>query len=182
MACSGSGSGGTGGGSGTGGSGTGGSGSGGSGTGGSSGGGETITASAAGADVAAFSGKTVTAPNPITVTAPTCTLNMTTFMYDCGTQSLASDLTVSWTGGASTGVTAQITTSKASDLRSVVCSFTSSPATIPAAALGMLGKTADGYTANLSVAPTNTTAFTSGGYSIDLTASSNGAAGTLTTN
>jgi hypothetical protein len=142
-------------------------------------GGDTLTAAAAGADVAAFSGKTVTAPNTISVTAPTCTLGAGGF--DCGTVDRSTNYMVTWTGGASTTVVTSMVSSKAGAVTSISCKFTSSPGTVPAAALGMLGKTSDGFTTTLTVTAQNTNSFTSGGFSIDLNATTGGAVGNFTT-
>jgi hypothetical protein len=144
-------------------------------------GGETITAGAAGADVPAFSGKTVTAPNAITLMTPMCTLNMMTFMYDCGTIDRSMDYSVAWTGGASTTVVTSLTSVKSGNVTSISCKFTSSPGTIPAAALGMMGKTSDGYNTTLSINGINTTSFQAGNYSVNLTAENTGTTGSFTT-
>jgi hypothetical protein len=141
-------------------------------------GGETITAAAAGGVVPAFS-KTVAAPNTITVTSPACTAAGGS--YDCGTIDRSADYSITWTGGASTTVTGSLFSFKGGASTGIFCTFNSSPGTIPAAALSQLGKSSDGFTGNISINPTNTSSFTAGSYSVDLTARGSGPFGNFTT-
>jgi hypothetical protein len=140
-------------------------------------GGETLTASATGATVPAFSGKTVLAPNPVTVTTPACNLG------SCGTVDRSADFTLSWTGGAATNVVATLSSTKSGATGTVItCTFTSSPGTVPTAALMQLGKSSDGYLDAFSVSAINSTNFTAGSYAVTLRAvSSTNAGGSITT-
>jgi hypothetical protein len=133
-------------------------------------GGETLTASAPGGDVPAFSGKTVTAPNEITVTSPTCTTDAgLPWMTSCSV-SRTEDLTITWTGGAGTAVHALLTSGSKNRLLSLSCRFASSPGTIPAEAMAKLGKSGDEFTNYLRVNASNQTTFTVGSYDVILEA------------
>jgi hypothetical protein len=140
-------------------------------------GGNTLTVSAAGAAVGAFSGKTVVAPNAIVLTAPACSGD------SCGSASKSSALNLTWTGGASSGVRVELLSAiPAGGGHSIVatCSFTSSPATVPAAVMASLGANSDGYASRLSVEPINTTSFSDGAFQVTLTARGDLTTGMLT--
>ena len=142
-------------------------------------GGETLTVTAQGADVAGFV-KTVSAPNEITVTAPVCTMGTS---GACGSVSLATDLTISWTGAASTEV--KMSSHAAAKSVFVTCPLASSPGTISAAVLARLGKTVAGSGTNsshsIAVRPISTNTFTIGSYVVRLSADGSGLVGTFVT-
>jgi hypothetical protein len=139
-------------------------------------GGDTLTVTAAGGDVPAFSGKSVTAPNSLVLSAPACSGDA------CGSASKSTALNLTWTGGASSGVQAQLLSAIPAGGHSIVatCNFTSSPATIPVAVMGKLGADSDGFSSRLSVQPINTNNFTSGAFQVTVTALGDVTTGTLT--
>jgi hypothetical protein len=138
-------------------------------------GGATLTVSAAGATVPAFSGKSVTAPGDITITAPTCATSM------CGTISASSDFNVTWTGTATTVRTTVISSKSGAGSATLFCNFASSPGTIGAAAMSKL-RSGSGATNFISVVPVGTTTFNAGDYSVTFTASGTGTSGSFTPN
>ena len=143
-------------------------------------GGETLTfaaTGATGANVPAFSGMTVKAPHPITVTAPACT-DLPSPQPNCSVSRTA-DLTISWTGKAGTSVHAQLNSGRPNHLVSLSCRFDSSPGTIGAAAMAKLGKRDAGYSNHLSVLGSNQTKFSAGSYEITLEANNSPEFGTF---
>ena len=126
-------------------------------------GGETLTVSATGGDVPAFSGKTVTAPSEITLTAPVCSPELAS--ADCGL-SRSADLTIAWTGGASTTVLATLRSNRSNRHVVMNCRFASSPGIVSAEAMSKLGADDAGYSSVLSIQGSNRTTFTAGDYDI----------------
>lgn len=130
--------------------------------------GDALAISSAGAVVPAFTAN-VTAPGAPVLTAPGCTSS------DCGTLSRSAPLPVSWTGTSSVRVNLQWSTEHRAIQLS--CDLASSPATIDAAVMARLGTTDGGVLSSLSYTSSNTTTFSSGGFAIDLTATSLGKGG-----
>jgi hypothetical protein len=126
--------------------------------------GDTLSVTATGGQVPAFSGKTVTAPGEITLTAP---------MFDAIGQtsfSRATPLAVTWTGASSGSILVLLTTSQPNVRAVEVACIYPAPtgsASVPAAVLGMIDK-ADGKTISgrLGVQPIVDAPFTSGMYSV----------------
>ena len=140
--------------------------------------GDTVTASATGGDVPAFSGKTVTAPSDVTVTAPVFDTSART------TLSRASDLSVAWSGGSVGNVQIMVSTSQVGvHSVSATCTFaaTAGSATIPAAVMGQLDK-ADGTSiyGSIVVAPQNDVPFKAGDWDVTLRAGAGGKSGLFT--
>ena len=125
-------------------------------------GGETLTVSAAGAAVPAFSGKSVTAPSDVVLTAPALTVS-TGFWAPL---SRSSDYQVAWADAGTAPVVANFQATKGGALVLVSCTFMSSPGTVPAAAVNMLSGSSDGYQTFLSIGPETSTTFKAGDYSV----------------
>jgi len=139
-------------------------------------GGETFTVSATGATVPAISNRTVTAPAPVTLTSPVCTSS------GCAPIPRSQPLTVSWSGGAGTSVSIGLTSARTGDPTKILsCTFTSSPGTIPANALGRLNQSDAGYTNVLTVLNTNTTTVNAGAWSTGISATNSGGGGVFYT-
>jgi len=138
-------------------------------------GGETLTVSGAGGTVPAFSGKTVVAPSDVAFTQPACPAG------SCGPLSKGTPLTIAWTGGAGASAYVLISQTNLTGLgtRSLACTFTSSPATVPVAALAGLGEADAGFTTDLVVAGANVTTFEAGDFSVKFAAQSGELRGTL---
>jgi hypothetical protein len=137
-------------------------------------GGETLTLSTTGGTVPAISGKTVTAPSDIKVTAPTCAV------ANCGSLSRTADLNVTWTGSGNVDVI--INSAKASQSELIICSFSSSPGTVPASLMGKIIPSATGVTNSIAVSPESANTFNAGDYLVTFTAAGTGAVGTFTAN
>jgi hypothetical protein len=137
-------------------------------------GGETLTVSAPGDEVPAFSGQTVTAPNDFTLTAPACAA------ASCGSASRSQPLTVSWTGGAATGLSATLTTTGQGRYINATCPLGASPASIPAAVLAALPQSDAGYMTTLDVRASNQSTFAAGDYSVTFSAFGASRSGSLT--
>jgi hypothetical protein len=129
-------------------------------------GGEMLTASAPGAVVPAFSGKTVVAPSVVGVTAPACSL------ASCGTIMRSSPLAFTWTNGTQGTINASATTVKNGVTTYINCTFaaTAGTGTISAAVLGQLDQTVDGGIGVITLNNTNVTTFSAGDYSVVYTA------------
>ena len=135
--------------------------------------GDTIVASGTGATVSAFAGKTVNAPNEITVIAPACT------SPGCNISRTA-DLTVSWTGNSSAQI--RFVSSKSNAVAVILtCNFSSTPGIVGAAALAKLGRNDAGFANSVFMWPTNTNSFIAGDYRVSLTAFGTGSEGTFIT-
>jgi hypothetical protein len=137
-------------------------------------GGGTLTLSTTGGTVPAISGKTVTAPADIMVTAPTCVA------ANCGALSRSADLNVTWTGSGNVDVIINSATTSQSEL--IICSFSSSPGTVPASMMGKIIPNATGVTNSIAVSPESANTFNAGDYTVTFTAAGNGAVGTFTAN
>lgn len=94
-------------------------------------GGETLTLSAPGATVPAFS-QTLTAPTPVTVTSPSCTV------AGCGSLSRAGALTFTWTGGGSSDVVLLLASSGGGQAGVVECRVAASAGTFTVPAADMM--------------------------------------------
>jgi hypothetical protein len=143
-------------------------------------GGETLTVTATGLTVPAFSGKTVRAPHDLSLTGPTCPGGW------CGNFSRSQPFTVAWSGGAGSEATVKLSSYTPANWQAVVvCNLPSSPGTIPAAAMAHLWASSDagsidgGYNAALLVSPSNTTTFKSGTFDISFSATGRGEGGNL---
>lgn len=123
-------------------------------------GGETMTASAPGKDVPAFTA-TVKAPAEITVTAPTCGGTIGGCVL-----SRTKDLTIAWNSSAPTSVLASLHSNSLARAVTIDCRFSSSPGTIGAAAMAKLGAADAGFTNSLWVAGSNRTEFEAGDYDV----------------
>lgn len=129
-------------------------------------GGETLTASATGGAVPAFSGVTVTAPSALTVTAPDCDF-LNHGATTCNASRSAA-LPLAWTGGANTSVLATVISGNKDHGVILNCRFDSSPAAISAEAMAKLP--ADSDHLSLQIHGSNQTTFISGDYNITLEA------------
>jgi hypothetical protein len=138
-------------------------------------GGDTLTLSAAGATVPAFSGQSVTGPYEVTVTSPTCG------PAGCGAFSRSSDLNVEWTG-SSPSLNVLLYSETAAQIVSILCSFSSSPGTVGAAAMGRLIASDAGVSNNITIDTESTTQFNAGDYVVTFTAFDAAVAGSFTTN
>jgi hypothetical protein len=138
-------------------------------------GGDTLTATAVGATVPAFTSQHVTAPTDLTLTAPTCA------SFACGAFSRTADLPVTWTGGTASAVTVMLSSTSAAKSVLVLCKPASSPTTVGSAAMAKLGQSDAGFSNFFGVTPSNTNTFTAGAYSVSLSASGAGGLGTFTT-
>ncbi len=127
-------------------------------------GGETLTVSATGATVPAFTDKTVTAPADLIVTTPACPQG------DCGAIDGTAAFHLTWTGARAAHVS--LISTDLAVFRSVfiTCDFASSPASIPADVMTKVGKTADGYDNSLNVETLTTTGFNAGEYAVTFSA------------
>ncbi len=134
-------------------------------------GGETLTLSATGAVVPAFSAQTVVAPLDIVVTAPSCATN------NCGTLSRSTPLTVSWTGGGSSTVDVDLTVNDSVNLRvgKILCTFPASAGTgvIPTGVLATV-PAGQGF---LTIKPTGSTSFAAGAWMVSIIAIGQGVGG-----
>jgi hypothetical protein len=91
-------------------------------------GGDTLTASSFGsAAIPAFSGKSITAPADISLTAPSCDST-----GHCGAISRSAPFTIAWSGAAA-AVEVKLQTRSADRLLTITCPFSASPATVSAA-------------------------------------------------
>jgi hypothetical protein len=138
-------------------------------------GGESISVQATGGtDVGPFGGVT-TAYGSIDVASPQCP------MLDCGTFNRQVDLAISW---ADPGIPALATFVSSSDTRQVIaqCWFATSPGSVPAAVLGMLGAADAGYTDILTVNSINFSTYTPpGGWVVVFNLLGDGVFGSFTT-
>ena len=140
--------------------------------------GDTLTATAAGADVPAFGGKTVVAPAEIVLTAPTCTGTQ------CDPIDRTMDLAVTWSGGGAGKVQFTLEALGASKLSTVSCYFDASAhaGTVTAEALSTLlvvdGTSVQGIEI---VFPVNEMKFTAGDYPVTFSAQTTGTEGFFTT-
>lgn len=133
-----------------------------------------MSVSALGATVPAFSGITVVAPNEVTLTVPFCS------GFDCGSVSRTADMTLSWTGGSSTKVNAQLFTFQTGQGgRSITCTFSASPGTVPAAAMAKLEQTGGAVSGFLYVRPLSSTSFVAGSWGVTVTAAGTATLGNL---
>ena len=128
--------------------------------------GDTLTVSAAGADVAAFTGTTGKGPSEITLTAPTGTGTAGFQDYSIDT---SKDLTVTWTGAAA-GTQVAVTLSNTDDPDTnlaLICTFDGpgGTGTIPAASMTALG---DPSTGILEVVPLSQTTASGSNASVTL--------------
>jgi len=137
-------------------------------------GGESVTLSATGATVPAFSAMSLIAPADVAVTSPACA------SFDCGAISRTEGLTVSWSG-ASSGVSAGIESSGPAYFVSITCPLTTNPSTISAAVLAHVGATDAGFLNTFSLNASSSTRFTAGDYSVTFIAGGSGVTGELTT-
>jgi hypothetical protein len=141
--------------------------------------GATLSVSATGGAVPAFSGKTVQAPPDLTVTAPAFDGQNRTSLSRAGA------LSVGWTGAGPGSVQVALTTSQ-QYVRSVsaVCMFPAAGggAQVPAAVMGKLDR-ANNTTiyGSMTITPVEETAFQSGGWDIAFRAQGTGKAGLFTT-
>ncbi len=134
--------------------------------------GDTLTVSAAGATVPAFSGKTVVTPASVTVTAPGCAAS------NCGSIPRNAPLLVTWTGGTVGTVTVSAFVGVGAETSIVQCSYDASAGTgtVPTAALGTLPAGMGSF----SVSVANKTTFTAGSYDVSLAVQGSGVAGSAT--
>ena len=95
-------------------------------------GGETLTVSASGGDVPAFSDVRLNAPGDIELTAPPCRAG------HCGAFSRAADLPIAWKAPAGTGLHVTLSSTGVAGTVHITCDFATSPAVIPAAAMSRL--------------------------------------------
>ncbi|MBL8949549.1 MAG: hypothetical protein JNK82_02145 [Myxococcaceae bacterium] len=135
--------------------------------------GETLTFSAQGATVPAFSGRTVTAPGAPAVTSLSCDGG------SCGTVSRAADFPIVWSAQAAELVVILTAVRTGGTQPDVVaaCQFSTSPAQVPAAVMGLIPAQA---TLNLVTAAQNRNTFTAGAWTITARAQVLGPRGLLT--
>jgi hypothetical protein len=134
--------------------------------------GDMLTASATGGSVPAFSGETVAAPADIAIEPPLCTSGQ------CGHISRSADMSIAWTGPvANVSVSVNSTSTGFGGDVTLTCVFSSSPATVPAAALANLPADSDGFTSSLSVGATNSKTFAAGNYAVTFSLSAIGSNG-----
>lgn len=124
-------------------------------------GGETLTVSATGGGVPAFSDVKVTAPTPIEVTSPDCPSPQSQ-TPGCKLSRTAA-LPIAWNRGEKTSVVAVMTGTRAEKTVAVACRFNSSPGEISADVLSKFDATTQ---VSLQVYGSNVTQFTSGEYNI----------------
>jgi hypothetical protein len=121
--------------------------------------GDTITASATGGMVPAFSGESVVVPNAITITAPACGGG------DCGGVDRSADYSVTWTGTTpNVQVILSSIKSDAGVLTEVFCNFASSPGVVPAEMLSHLNSSSDDFNGYVEISAAGATSFDAGNY------------------
>jgi hypothetical protein len=127
-------------------------------------GGETLTLSATGAAVPAFSGKTVVAPHDVTLVSPAvCPTS------HCIVVHRSTPFTVTYAGGESTNVDLSLEWSGAGGFIVADCPFTTSPFTFTPQVLAMFDG-ADAGEGALVFTPANSTRFSAGDYDVTFTA------------
>lgn len=134
----------------------------------------TLTVSAPGGSVPAFSGQTVTVPSHLSVTAPGC------IGGGCGTIDRTAPLVVTWSGGATGTVSVSVSAFDAPATSGVTCKAPASAGTltVPAALLANLYA---GKSGSFSVATTSEVKFNAGAWPITVTVRDNAVTGTITT-
>jgi hypothetical protein len=124
-------------------------------------GGETVTVTATGATVPAFS-TSLTAPTPIGMTNPLCA------MSDCGTFSRSTSLPVSWSPANAPALVFVISSTTA-QVMFAQCTLTTSPGSVPSSVMSLIGATDAGYTNSFALYSTATSTVTPGnGYVINV--------------
>jgi hypothetical protein len=126
-------------------------------------GGEALALTATGDEVGAFS-TTLVAPAVSIPIAPTCVGG------SCGTASRASDLAVSWSGGAHSAQLVIMVSRRASDVRYIQCQITTSPAVVPAAVMGLIKPVDAGYATEMTLVSANSVEILTGDTVVVFTA------------
>jgi len=136
-------------------------------------GGETLTASAPGDTVPAFT-QTVTAPSRVTVTQPAC------LSGGCGALDRSTPYRVNWSGGTQGTVTVTLFGNDGTNSIGVSCTATAAAGTL-SVPTSLLAHLPGSSMASLSVATTNETAFSAGDWATKFTARDTAVSGTVTT-